>query len=1097
MLTTTSSNSIPNDGHCLFRSISVARLGNNLDIAVLNERNSIKSFLDRHEEVRGWYYSSGDARRYRDMCLMKGNVVWGSFTDIMLLSHLRNIEIRLITINNNSIASSVNVRGISNPNTFNIPTRFGITSNNYITIYTNSNGNHFSAFPNDPFLGSTQPSSTSTIFNTNPPPPPPPKPICYSSSLVNNSILQPATYSFSSCNINNSSSAQSQKPSIIKIEPLAQMTPIATFLNKQKSFLMIDLTCDEASSHFFNNWGLNLDGNLLVERTSLAPEIINAVKYFIKEPDKEPDNSNLRRSKRLQLLPNTKKLNEYIGRGICIDDNVLKSCCAFQNNYKGWMNHSAQQLKLYSNKKNKVWLYLHVSPLSLSSNRYPRYNGIRKIEVDEYITLLKITKQQVINSTQPPVQILIYGGVSENAEDIALSEKCINNADGEPIMGICLFEEFAVLAHVRQNRLLFSSFSSLSGLIQGLMKKLGIKYYFLFDDSRNQVSNIELTLLNTIVGKKPFYTSTLGAIPLQVTNVRAAPFVKRTAEEYVNCSSNPHKANDLLHQMGKIPLKVYYNCLKDKTSFNGAWDKLWSSFGNVNQQNTKTFNTHSLSQFLLLLHQWYKSYRTNPQIGKAILDMQSECLKYFRFSGYTLYSGSLSSNNCSQAVDKTIQEHFILQNSASLKPLLSAIYNAYAPLFLVLLDNNINQTQIMLKAQDIWGGSWRIHQHMQQQQIQSITTTTNNNQSTANLNTSSFSITTNSNNMGIQKQFTNNTTSNKPVPVIHNLNIPNSTQIPVTTNNNTMSNKSVPVIHNLNIPNSTQIPVTTNNNTTSSNPFKDIPKIDIDMSKLQQLSMPQNINTNKKPANPFKNPPKVDIDFSKLPTYPSSFSFNQNNSNSTVPTPDDIEMNSKKKSSSRSTKKKKNKKYMTYVRKKDHDGAFECRLCDKSYNEQWKLNRHMKSHQKAQFKCPHCDMAFRENYKLNRHLKIHNNNRTKSHICHVCGSGFLERDYLNAHMKVHTETESHPCQQCDRKFDSSSKLNRHMVVHTGEKPHQCKYCLKRFNDKYNLKQHLRIHNNDNTHQCIFCHQTFTSSTALKYHLDNNVCFTGTSRNRKK
>ncbi|MCP3966094.1 MAG: hypothetical protein GY718_07030, partial [Lentisphaerae bacterium] len=1025
MFTTTSINSIPNDGHCLFRSISTARIRNSQDIAVLSERNSIKVFLDSHEEVRGWYYSNNDARRYRDMCLMSGNVVWGSFTDIMVLSHLRNLEIRLVTINNNLIASTINVRGIANPNDFIVPSRYGVTSSNYITIYTNNNGNHFSCFPNDSFFITRQPSPISIPFSNPKPPPqlpqlpqlppqlPPSIHVNNPNLSMNNATLQPTTYASS---MNNQPSLQNmavaQKPQI-KLEPLYPMTPVV----KQKSFLLIDLTCDRIGCYAFNNVGLNLDGSLLVEKTPLVYEITNGIKYYLNLPAKPVVDPNLRRSSRLSSIQQTKRLEEYVGKIINIDKNLVNNCCTFQNNENQWKNQSLQHLAQYCSNNNKVWLYTHISPLTIRANKYPRYNGIKKTEVDEYITLLKVTNPRLFSSSTPPLQILIYGGVAQQAEDVALSEKCNNNTEGEPIVGICLFEKFAVLAHVRQNRLFFSNFTSLKRFIQSLMKALSIKYYFLFDDSRNQTSNIELTLLNAIVGKKPFYTSTLGAIPLQVSNVYAPPFVKKRVDIYVNFSTIRCGYLELVNQANKLSLKNYCSCLQNNQSFTNAWKTLWSFFetaGMNNNQSSNVFNNYSFKGFLDLMHAWYKSYSSNPKLCKAILDIQGECLKYFRFSNVTLYSAILSSNSCSEAVKYTIQEHFAENSQNIIGPLLEAIYKAYSPIFMVHLDNGVRTEEILAEAKNTWGGHWAIIPQMQQKSSN-------------------------------QLLISNTSTSNNANPIAKSFGN-NSNNMPDT---------------------STSSSITTN----SANPYKNIPKVKIDLNKLPPL--PTSLTTNTVSSNPYQNIPEMKVDTDNIPPLPSFLNTNTS-TGMNRPLTTNMNVDSKKKDTSKAPKKRSRSK-------NKNNSDFDCSHCNKNFAAQWRLNQHFKStHGPKIIPCSDCDDMFRTNSQLNKHYKrFHGED---DYQCTDCDKTYRDQDRLSQHFKSTHGPENIQCPHCVKKFRTVSLLNTHVKRIHGPKNHVCPKCGNRFGLKSELNTHLKTTHGTSNLNCHLCPKKFKLTSHLNYHL---------------
>ncbi|MCP4102549.1 MAG: hypothetical protein GY750_14185 [Lentisphaerae bacterium] len=175
---------IANDGHCLFRSISFRLRLDKSDLGVKKERGDLKSFIGGHPELRQWYYSAdSDFNRYTDMHKMSGGVVWGSLTDIMVISFARKVNISLINVEQDMNTPYFTAKGITNPNTMTIPLEYSTKSTKTITLYTNSAGNHFSCSPNDQSLWPkyNQMASTSSLI---------PAKYSYSQNNSNNTTLQ-------------------------------------------------------------------------------------------------------------------------------------------------------------------------------------------------------------------------------------------------------------------------------------------------------------------------------------------------------------------------------------------------------------------------------------------------------------------------------------------------------------------------------------------------------------------------------------------------------------------------------------------------------------------------------------------------------------------------------------------------------------------------------------------------------------------------------------------------------------------------------------------------------------------------------------------
>ena len=73
------------------------------------------------------------------------------------------------------------------------------------------------------------------------------------------------------------------------------------------------------------------------------------------------------------------------------------------------------------------------------------------------------------------------------------------------------------------------------------------------------------------------------------------------------------------------------------------------------------------------------------------------------------------------------------------------------------------------------------------------------------------------------------------------------------------------------------------------------------------------------------------------------------------------------------------KSFKTYKDLKKHKSehevtneVYECSQCDKTFNEDWKMNAHIKTHQK--FKCDKCDKSFKFLELLTKHVKISHEN---------------------------------------------------------------------------------------------------------------------------
>ena len=65
----------------------------------------------------------------------------------------------------------------------------------------------------------------------------------------------------------------------------------------------------------------------------------------------------------------------------------------------------------------------------------------------------------------------------------------------------------------------------------------------------------------------------------------------------------------------------------------------------------------------------------------------------------------------------------------------------------------------------------------------------------------------------------------------------------------------------------------------------------------------------------------------------------------------------------------------------DHPKTLKCQYCDDNFDQRWKLENHMKTHNQAKsFKCENCEKSFLLLWRLITHKKMHENTKTK--YCH-------------------------------------------------------------------------------------------------------------------
>ncbi|CAL8141599.1 unnamed protein product [Orchesella dallaii] len=92
--------------------------------------------------------------------------------------------------------------------------------------------------------------------------------------------------------------------------------------------------------------------------------------------------------------------------------------------------------------------------------------------------------------------------------------------------------------------------------------------------------------------------------------------------------------------------------------------------------------------------------------------------------------------------------------------------------------------------------------------------------------------------------------------------------------------------------------------------------------------------------------------------------------------------------------------------------------------------------------------------------------------CKVCDKSFKQNYYLRRHMTIH-DTPTFLCSDndCDMAFRTEKGLKKHETIHSKKRPHKCKLCNKTYKRTQDLKRHLKLHLNN-----IKPVETFVSKT---------------------
>ncbi|XP_062549059.1 zinc finger protein 184-like [Armigeres subalbatus] len=160
-----------------------------------------------------------------------------------------------------------------------------------------------------------------------------------------------------------------------------------------------------------------------------------------------------------------------------------------------------------------------------------------------------------------------------------------------------------------------------------------------------------------------------------------------------------------------------------------------------------------------------------------------------------------------------------------------------------------------------------------------------------------------------------------------------------------------------------------------------------------------------------------------------------------------------------------------------------CRKCGAKYASKATLKQHERSNcgKIAQYQCTKCDKAFMSLGGFHNHQQVHNSKR--SHVCNICGRGFLRKGILKDHMNsVHANTRFFKCMLCSKSFASRNIFQAHQLTHTKTKAYQCRYCEKRYYKTSDRTMHEnQVHLGIRPFKCNFCTTSFIRDRERRLH----------------
>ncbi|KAK7074774.1 hypothetical protein SK128_016874 [Halocaridina rubra] len=157
--------------------------------------------------------------------------------------------------------------------------------------------------------------------------------------------------------------------------------------------------------------------------------------------------------------------------------------------------------------------------------------------------------------------------------------------------------------------------------------------------------------------------------------------------------------------------------------------------------------------------------------------------------------------------------------------------------------------------------------------------------------------------------------------------------------------------------------------------------------------------------------------------------------------------------------------------------------CCVQYLQQQKENQKKTGISKKEFKCDICDRAFHQKNHLESHMVIHSD--TKNFKCEICGSSFAWKQQLKTHAVTHSERRDFRCVRCGKEFKLNATLKKHMRTHVKKKDFRCDVCGREFARIQRLKIHMAIHRDKKDHKCELCLKEFALRDQLRSHMNSH------------
>lgn len=167
---------------------------------------------------------------------------------------------------------------------------------------------------------------------------------------------------------------------------------------------------------------------------------------------------------------------------------------------------------------------------------------------------------------------------------------------------------------------------------------------------------------------------------------------------------------------------------------------------------------------------------------------------------------------------------------------------------------------------------------------------------------------------------------------------------------------------------------------------------------------------------------------------------------------------------------------------------FICDICGEVFSRNQQFQVHLTIHERDRknsrvWTCPQCNEGFTKKYLYRNHLQV-TKHQDRSMICELCGAQFNDNVKLNQHIKRVHNGIARKCQYCDQVFDQKCNLDRHMRLHTQvNKTFICEHCGDAYYTNEAVRQHcITAHEQRPKVACTVCQKEFKNTRSLRIHI---------------